>query len=499
MSESIERESGDIEQKPEEGSALRSRVDALIILDVQGTVVATNSAVQEIFGISESELLGQNIKVLMPSPYREEHDGYLERYRETGIKNIIDNGRQVLARRQSGEVFPCDLTVSELFFGDEVYYAGVIRDLGGRIEIEEILVEQRARLEAILNTAVDAIITIDERGIIESANQAAVETFGYSRKEMLGRNVSMLMPDPYREEHDAYLEAYRQTRVKKIIGIGREVQGQCKDGSIFPMELSVSEVRFKDKLLFTGVVRDITERKRLVARLVEQESLASLGEMCAIVAHEIKNPLAGVIGALRMLDRRFEDGAFESELCEEMVNRLRILDDRVNDILSYARPRTPVIKSIPAEVLLEEVTRLVTEDPSFEKITLKILPVVNNLKVLVDPDLLRNVILNLLVNAAQALEGGAGTIILGAERAGDSILIRITDDGPGLDTEVIDKVFEPFFTTKHSGTGLGLAICRRFLRLQGGEIELHNRLEGGAEARITLPVDFDPSREEQSG
>ncbi len=470
------------------GALLRSRVDALAIIDPTGKVMATNLEFESIFGFTQDEIIGKNVKMLMPSPYFEEHDEYLRKYKESGEKNIIGIGRQVLAKRKNGEVFPADLSVSELNFSGSVYFAGVIRDLSGKIEAEEVLVEQRARLESIVNTVVDGIITINDQGIIKSVNQAAVDLFGYSKKELIGQNIKVLMPSPYQEEHDTYLEAYKSTKVKKIIGIGREVQGLKKDGTVFPMELSVSEVRFKNKQIFTGLVRDITESKDLTNQLIEKESLAKLGEMCAIVAHEIKNPIAGVIGALRMLERRVKEDEFQSELCEEMVSRMKILGDRVNDILRFARPRAPVIKNVPARALIEDTIQLIEKDPLFSDVRVEVQWPTEEIEVACDSNLIKDIFLNLLVNSAQALKDQQGEIIIHWEESQGCGLFFIDDSGPGIDEEVLDQIFQPFFTTKHSGTGLGLSIAQRLIKGQDGDLQIQNRPEGGTRAIVRIPL-----------
>ena len=212
-------------------AVLAAAVDAIITIDERGIIESANPASEKLFGYTEAELTGQNVNMLMPEPYHEEHDGYLRNYMTTGQKKIIGIGREVVGKRKDGTTFPMDLAVSEVQLGGRRLFTGIVRDITGRKDAEHALLDSEARTRAILAAAVDAIITIDERGIIESMNPASEKLFGYAAAEMIGRNVNILMPAPYQAEHDGYLRNYITTGEKKIIGIGREVVGLRKDGS----------------------------------------------------------------------------------------------------------------------------------------------------------------------------------------------------------------------------------------------------------------------------
>ncbi|MDB5336652.1 MAG: Histidine kinase [Planctomycetaceae bacterium] len=253
-------------------AVLAAAVDAIITIDERGTIESANPASEALFGYQQEELVGQNVNMLMPEPYHEEHDGYLKNYVVTGIRKIIGIGREVVGKRKNGTTFPMDLAVSEVQLEGRRLFTGIVRDITGRKDAEHALLDSEARTRAILAAAVDAIITIDERGLIESMNPASERLFGYVAKEMAGKNVNMLMPAPYQEEHDGYLRNYLTTGVKKIIGIGREVLGLRKDGSTFPMDLAVSEVQLEGRRLFTGIVRDITGRKAAEQALLDSEA-----------------------------------------------------------------------------------------------------------------------------------------------------------------------------------------------------------------------------------
>ncbi|MBC7952795.1 MAG: PAS domain S-box protein [Rhodospirillaceae bacterium] len=251
---------------------LDAAVDGIITIDKNGCIETFNAAAERIFGYGRDEVIGRNVKTLMPEPYQSEHDGYLAAYKATGKPRIIGTGREVQGRRKDGSTFPMDLAVGESRNGDRRLFAGIVRDITERKATEQRLLESEAKTRAILETAADGIITIDENGLVLSANPAAERLFGYQAAEIIGHNINMLMPEPYRSAHDGYLSRYRKTGERKIIGIGREVEGLRKDGSTFPMELGVGEAVVGGARIFTGIVRDTTERKRGEDKLRDSEA-----------------------------------------------------------------------------------------------------------------------------------------------------------------------------------------------------------------------------------
>lgn len=245
---------------------VNTAIDAIITINESAQITFFNNAAEKMFGHTADEVIGQNVNILMPRPYHEEHDTYLANYLNTGIKKIIGIGREVTALRKNGSTFPIELSLSEVQLDERRLFTGIIRDITERKKAEADLLDSESRMRAILETTVDAIITIDNQAQVLSFNQAATRLFGYTPEEVKGRNVKMLMPNPYHREHDTYLTNYMATGVKKVIGIGREVTALRKNGSTFPIELSVSEVQLKDQRIFTGIIRDITDRKNTESR-----------------------------------------------------------------------------------------------------------------------------------------------------------------------------------------------------------------------------------------
>src|SRR5258708_2534719 len=239
--------------------------------------------------------------MLMPQPYRHEHDRYIANYRNTRDPKIIGSGREVIGLRKEGSTLPMDCSVGEARQDGESILVGIIRDITERKLAEQALRETAARLRTLTETAVDGAILIDARGVVLIFNPACEKLFGYSADEVIGENVKMLMPQPYRHEHDRYITNYRDTRDPKIIGSGREVVGLRKDGSTFPMDLSVGEARQDGESIFVGIIRDLTSRKRTETELEQARAelariarVTTLGELTAAIAHEVNQPLTGL-------------------------------------------------------------------------------------------------------------------------------------------------------------------------------------------------------------
>lgn len=282
---------------------LNSSQDAIVSIDSEGRIVLFNRAAQDMFGWAAEEVMGQNVTVLMPPPYRDEHDQYLKKYHETGVPGAIGRIRRVEAQRRSGEIFPIELSVSEARAGSTVLYTAIVRDVTERVRTQDRLRDSEAKMRAIVDAAADAIITIDESGFIESFNRAAERLFGYAVTEVLGENVRILMPLPYQDEHDRHLERYLRSGIPRIIGFGREAIGRRKDGATFPIHLAVSEVQLKGRRVFTGIIRDLTDYGRTAERFATRGEVTHRAEPATLApkAHEILSMLNRIDVLLREL------------------------------------------------------------------------------------------------------------------------------------------------------------------------------------------------------
>ena len=350
-----------------------------------------------------------------------------------------------------------------------------------------------ARLEAIIESAVDGILAIDANGIIESVNRAATEIFGYGREELLGSNVRMLMPSPYREQHDGYIGNYLRTGDAKIIGIGREVTGQRKDGSEFPLYLAVSEGRHDSAQIFTGIVRDLSDLRLAEERARAAEQLASLSLITAGIAHDIGTPMNVILGYADMLRDSLEDPK-DRRRAGVISEQVRRVTDLLQTLLNIARPHQPVRRPLQIAEIFDHALEFFHEKLRNRNIKVErrllAVPAMSG-----DRDHLEQMFLNLIVNAADAMPKG-GKLFVGLEPVrADTIEIVIEDTGHGIEPGALARIFEPFYTSKErgKGTGLGLVVSRSIVLDHGGTIDVESEVDKGTRFRIRFPVSDAPA------
>lgn len=474
--------------------------DAIIGIDRTGRVTLFNRAAEAMFGYTADEVIARNVRMLMPSPYRDEHDSYLRAYDSSGVPKAIGRVREVEGLRKNGEVFPIELSVSEARVGDHAIYSAIIRDVTDRKRAECALAESEARHRALLHTAAWAIIGIDEQGRVLSFNPAAERLFGYRADEVIDRNVRLLMPSPYHEEHDQYLRRYLATGERRVIGIGREVTGRRKDGTTFPIDLEVNDTILDGRHLFTGVIRDLTAEKAAEARerqlLVlsrQHERLADIGAVTARIAHDFGNPLAGLqMTAERILRRIARDPSAPAEsqmqAVETMLATAKRLEVLIGDFKEFAREQRLVLADVELDTLLRDVVASWETEATARGIALKhAADALPGFLIRADRTKLQRVLDNLVKNALEAIDRGPGIVRLAALRLDEGrIRIVVEDSGPGLPTG--KNVFALFETTKPQGTGLGLPICQEIARAHGGGIDVAARQPHGTIFYVELPV-----------
>lgn len=263
---------------------IRTAVDGIMMIDARGRILLFNPACEKLFGYTAAEVIGQNVKILMPPEYSGSHDRYLSQYQKTGKAGIIGRGRVVTGLRKDGTRFPIDLSVGQSEENGRPVFVGMIRDLTERRQYQRAQADSAARLRAVIDTAVDGVILADARGTILMVNPAFERLFGYRADDVLGQNVSMLMPERYSRDHNSYIRSYRETRERKIIGIGREVEGMRKDGSRFPMDLSIGETSQDGESIYVAIVHDLTDRKRSEQQLAQAQKMEAVGQIAGGVA-----------------------------------------------------------------------------------------------------------------------------------------------------------------------------------------------------------------------
>ncbi len=362
------------------------------------------------------------------------------------------------------------------------------------------LLAREAHLQSILYTVPDAMIVIDEQGRMQSFSSAAERLFGYTAAEVLGQNVKMLMPSPYREQHDGYIRRYFQTGERRIIGIGRVVVGERKGGSTFPMELAVGEMKSSDKRFFTGFIRDLTERQKTETRLQELQSdlihisrLTAMGEMASTLAHELNQPLSAIANYLKGSRRLLENSSDEkSATIRDAMDKATEQALRAGDIIRRLRD---FVSRGESERRVESITKLVEEASALALVGIKeqgvrvrfeLDPLAD--QVLADKVQIQQVLLNLMRNAVEAMEESDKRELTVASAADkdDMVAIWVADTGLGITPEISSQLFQPFFTTKRHGMGVGLSICRTIVEAHGGQISVEPNPGGGTIFCFTL-------------
>jgi len=366
---------------------------------------------------------------------------------------------------------------------------------------QEVL-SREAQMQSVLDTIPDAMIVIDERGIMHSFSAAAERLFGYSAAEVLGKNVKILMPSPYREAHDGYLQRYNVTGERRIIGIGRVVVGERKDGSTFPLELAVGEMRRGNQHFFTGFIRDLTERQKTEARLQELQSelvhvsrLTAMGEMASALAHELNQPLSAIAnymkGSRRLLETSTEENA---PILREALEKASEQALRAGQVIRRLRD---FVARGESERRVEDVKKLVEEASALALVGVKDKGVRVrfdfDLKaefVLADKVQIQQVLLNLMRNAIEAMEDceKRELVVSTAMAPDDMVEIRVADTGSGISPEIGAQLFQPFVTSKRQGMGVGLSISRTIVESHGGSIAPRPNPGGGTVFSFTLPA-----------
>ncbi|MCC7305566.1 MAG: PAS domain S-box protein [Alphaproteobacteria bacterium] len=376
---------------------------------------------------------------------------------------------------------------------------------------KEALEQERsyqARLESILDNIVDGLITTNDRGIVQSYNKACGRMFGYEAPEVIGQNIKMLMPSPYAENHNQYLQNYRDTGRRKIIGIGRQVEAKRKDGTIFPIDLSVAEVKIGDQRLFSGIIRDLTERRQQEDQFRHIQKMEAVGQLTSGVAHDFNNLLTVVLGNTRLI-RKMMAMAENKPVFSDITERIDDIDaaaqrgaDLVRRLMVFTRQRPLQKAVIDINACIREAQGLLTRAIG-EIVQVKMILQKNLDHVQIDQDQFINALINIAVNARDAMPNGGlltietKNIILDKKytskyagvTSGAYVMIAISDTGTGMSDEVRERIFEPFYTTKAAGegTGLGLSMVYGFVQQSGAHIEVESQTGKGTTFKIYLP------------
>ncbi len=473
--------------------------DAIISKTLDGVVTSWNRAAERIFGYTASEMIGRPISILTAPGRADEMPRILERIRRGERVEHYETER----RRKDGRIIDVSLTVSPIRdeMGRIVGASKIARDVTEAKREHAALLERGAHLRSILDTIPEGMVIIDERGIVQSLSATAERMFGYTADEVCGRNVSMLMPSPYRESHDDYLARYLRTGERRIIGLGRVVVGQCKDGTTFPIELAIGEASGGAHRVFTGFVRDLTQRQRRERRVQELQSelshvsrVSEMGQMASALAHELNQPLTAATNYVEAARLLLTDGGAAIERATTAIDNVAAQISRAAQIILRLRE---FVKKGEAAQQEEDIAKVIEEASALAligarelrvKVLLRLAP--NLPRVLIDKIQIQQVIVNLVRNAIEAMEASERReLTIASEIAGPArVGISVVDTGPGIAAEIADRLFQPFVTTKAQGMGVGLSICRSIVEAHGGRLSVEANPEGGTIFRFSLPA-----------
>lgn len=487
-------------------AVINNVVDGLITINERGRISTFNPACERIFGYTNAEVIGRNLKMLMPEPYHGEHDGYLSHYVSTGEARIIGTaGREVSGRRKDGSVFPMDLSVSAFQLEDGRHFSGVIRDITARKEAERHLQESRERTQLIIDHALDAVITADQEGKITEWNKQAETIFGWPREEVIGMPMAeLIIPPSYREAHHQGMQRFLTDGTANILNKRIEIQALNKQGITFPIELAVTAQKLHNMHYFTAFVRDITERKEAETNLRRytsalERSNKELDDFAYIASHDLKEPLRGLFNNAKFLEKDYKD-----KIDAEGVGRLQRLgyltqrmETLVNDLLYFSRLGRQEL-AIGATDLnaairdIESMMETTLKEQNAAILMPRPLP-----EIVCDKTRVTEIFRNLITNAVKYNDREKKIIEIGyldEIRTKNSIekqVFYVRDNGIGIEEEFYEEIFRIFKRLNEEddnkkGTGVGLTFVRKIVDRHGGRIWLESEPGKGTTFYFTL-------------
>lgn len=507
-------------------AVLAAVIDPTLVIGEDGVIVYFNPAACKAFLRDAESVIGTNVSSLMAhGSDAREHDQYLRNYQNTGEKKMIGRNRTVCAQRSDGTTWNASLSISEVTLEDQKFFVGTLRDVTDVMQREKLFL-------SVIDEAIDAIFTIDDKGLITLVNKNACKMFGYTEEELLGQNVSVLMPEPHRSMHDKYLAAHLKTGVQKMIGTDRTVTAQRKDKSEFKCRLGLSKIEMDEGsggVTFVGLLHDLTHelaareadaRAELADKMRKQKAL-----FLASMSHEIRTPLNGIFGMLELL-RSTELDDVQSEWLATCSRSAQSLTTILDDILLFSRAEGGGIAlerlSFNLRDTIEDSVTVLASQTNDRAIDLvyTVSRSVPNF-VIGDPTRLRQIMLILLSNALKftqvghvALEVSLDGVDDDSDSDGSSVeeeevpsepcnnkvvlKFEVSDTGIGMSKKQIKKLFQPFTqadestTRQYGGTGLGLSIAKKLVDLMGGEISVESRPGRGSTFSFTAVVENDP-------
>ncbi len=495
-------------------SLVETAVDAILLIDERGTILAFNPGAERMFGYSAGEALGRNVNMLMPEPYHSQHDGYLARYHRTGEARIIGIGREVEGRRKDGRVFPLDLAVSEVVNTGRRLYSGIARDLSSVRAAADALRQSEERLRLLVEGVADhAMVLLEADGRIAAWNAGAERMFGYTEEEVVGRPVDILHPP----DDGIDLLLAEAAAYGKVDTRGRRLRA---DGSEFDAHMILAAVYGEDGSLhgFAKVIDDITlqlaeeERQaKIEERLQQAQRIESIGQLAGGVAHDFNNLLSVVLGSVTLLEGALANELANAPAREQVLTDLRAIEEAARrgatltrQLLTFSRKEVVAPQVLDVDEVVENIADMLRRAIG-EHIELRVeADAEERWRVSIDRGQFEQVLVNLAVNARDAMPGG-GTLTVETRNIeldetflqpearmtpGAYVIVNVTDTGTGMEPDVAARAFEPFYTTKPvgSGTGLGLATIYGIVTAAGGAVRLYSEPGLGTSIKVYLPA-----------
>tara|TARA_E500000318_G_scaffold27598_1_gene27799 strand:- start:4007 stop:5560 length:1554 start_codon:yes stop_codon:yes gene_type:complete len=484
-------------------------VDGVILIDAIGTIEIFNKACETLFGYRSDEVVGKNVRMLMPEPYKREHDGYLRHYIETGERRIIGIGREAAGLRKDGTEFPMELSVGEMQHDDRRVFVGVIRDITSRkyaerqLEAANLALEKELhassqaeqRFQAIIRAAPTPMIIAAPDGRITLANEAAEALFGYDSNSIIGLSVDMLVPDSARQGHRQLRETYLRTPSKRAMGANRDLFARHRDGHLIPVEVGLTPLGTEANRLVVAAFIDLSERLAAQRALEEhtaalERSNRDLDDFAYAAAHDLRAPLRGIEQLASFIDEDARDLLPEASRADLDILRQRVqrMQGLLTGLLDYSRIGRTESQSelIDTKAAIADIAELYVPPDRFKLIVQEDLP-----SVMAPREAFDMVFRNLFMNAVKHHDRETGEIRVEGQGDDAGVNVTVTDDGPGIPFEYAERIFKVFQTLEArdevEATGIGLSLVQKTMLTQGGTVELIKRTGRGAAFRLFWP------------